>query len=166
MVRKYRRRHGGEASGGAADAVLEASPEPVPSDSQTNARPSPPGIQYPEGIRTIDQVDEEFKEKQRVLSFSEEVRFEPSCIRLAMPETEKEAKKDIEMLESYKPPAWEDLDGMQREIINDRGEKTLNVNWIRAWVKKQKEDDGRTTKRPPPQHSCRPMPSTRAQNLF
>ena len=38
---------GGKASGGAADAVLGASPEPVPSDSQTNATPSQPGITIP-----------------------------------------------------------------------------------------------------------------------
>ena len=59
---------------------------------------------------------------------------------LAMPDTERGAQQAIENLEARRPKVWEDIDGVPREIINDRGEKTLNVEWLRLHVKIQRED--------------------------
>ena len=77
------------------------------------------GIQYPEGIKPIQQVDEEVKEakaKEEVLELSEEVKFEPALIRLAIPETQSDANKDLELLQSMQPPVWEDIDNLERDL--------------------------------------------------
>ena len=71
------------------------------------------------------------------MELSEEIKFEPALIRLALPETESEANKDLELLQSFRPLVWEDIDGIPREILNEHVEKMLN--WIRAWVKIQKD---------------------------
>ena len=49
---------------------------------------------------------------------ADDIKIEPSCIRLAMPETEKEAQRCVEMLESHQQQKWEDIDGMQRAVTN------------------------------------------------
>ena len=75
-----------------------------------------------------------------MLELANEIKIGPSLVRMAMPETEKEAQRCVEMLEAQKPQKWEDIDGLKREIPNARGELCMNPLWIRAWVKQQKED--------------------------
>ena len=58
----------GEASGGAAEGrdLGGVALTQSPTGGQSDATPKP-GIQYPEGIKDIDTVDKEFKEKTRSL---------------------------------------------------------------------------------------------------
>ena len=60
---------------------------------------------------------------------------------MAIPETAAMAQHAIDNLESRRAKKWEDIADVPREVFNDRGEKRLNVEWVRLWVQLQKEDE-------------------------
>ena len=75
-----------------------------------------------------------------MVELEKEIKIDPSMVRMAMPETEKEAQRCVEMLAAEKPQKWEDIGELKREIPNAQGKLCMNPLWIRAWVKQQKED--------------------------
>ena len=65
-----------------------------------------PFIMYPDGIKSIEEVDKEFKvyrENTDYFKTEDGVEFVPALIKLAMPESESEANQDL-ALQSLQPP--------------------------------------------------------------
>ena len=45
-----------------------------------------------------------------------------------------------ENLEARRAKVWEDIEGVPREIINEKGEKRLNIEWLKLWAQLQDSD--------------------------
>ena len=80
------------------------------------------------------------KEKHVLFEEAELIEFVPECMVMAMPETPAQVERAVENLESRREKIWEDIQGVPREIYNDRGEKRLNVEWLRLWAQLQTSD--------------------------
>ena len=111
---EYGEASSGEANGGDRSGVALNQSS---ASGQANATPKP-GFQTPAGTVTLEEYTKDWKQKQEMLKMADDIKIEPSCIRMAMPETAKEAQRCVEMLEAHKPQEWEDIDGLKREIPN------------------------------------------------
>ena len=94
------------------------------------------GIEMPDGIKDVDNLVKDHKE---LLSERDEIVFETSLIRLAIPESKSQADEDQSQLEEFDPPERMDLKDIPRTIVGEDGKKKLNVVWVREYVRTYKE---------------------------
>ena len=105
---------------------------------------SSPGI-YPEGIKSIEEVNEEYEKRRKEYSPMPQdengVKFEPAFFRLAMPETESEANRDLETLEALAVPTPpSELANIPKHLWDKHRNKSLNIVWVRELVRLHTED--------------------------
>ena len=75
------------------------------------------------------------KEHKELLDQKEDIVFEKSLIRLAIPESKSEADLDRSHLAELDPPVRKELKDIPRTLWNSNGEETLNVECVREYVR-------------------------------
>ena len=87
-------------------------------------------------------MDKEYEQHRKDKPFFRDekgVQFVPAFFRLAMPETEAEANKDLETLQACQPPPPKfELKDIPKHLWDEHGNRSMIVRWVREIVRLNK----------------------------